>query len=505
MKTRFLLFPLLAGALLAAGPLRAAGERFDFEILQYRAKLRATQPFVPPDRPLPDWLRQLDYDHYRDIRFDPMRAWWREEKRPFQLQFFHLGGIFHEPVQLHEVNDGREHHIDFSPRLFDYGHNRISGHVPSDLGFAGFRIHAALNRPDYFDELAVFLGASYFRALGQDQRYGLSARGLALNTGEPGGEEFPIFEEFWIEKPAPDARSLTLYALLDSRSVTGAYRFILTPGKDTVIQVKAAIYCRQNPAVFGIAPLTSMFTHGENTNWSRDDFRPEVHDSDGLLMANGAGEWIWRPLNNPAQIRHTAFQDNAPRGFGLFQRDRDLRHYDDLEAVYQQRPSAWVEPVGNWGPGQVRLVELPTPNEMNDNIVAFWTPAVLPPAGEPITFEYRLHWLLDPEGRPPAGFVASTRSAAVIGRPELRRFVVEFEGRYLNQEPAGSPIAAQVDIGAGARLDAMPVVQKNQFTGGWRVAFEVRPDGTGRPVEMRCSLHKERHELTEIWSNLWTP
>ncbi|MFI5337558.1 MAG: glucan biosynthesis protein, partial [Opitutales bacterium] len=278
MKPPFLLFVLLSG-LVAAAPLRAAPERFDFEILQFRAKALAAQPHVPVRRPVPDWLLKFNYDQYRDIRFDPLRSWWRKENLPFQLQFFHPGGIFHEPVLLHEVIDGRERSIDFSPRLFDYGHNRISGHIPSDMGYAGFRIHYALNRPEYLDELAVFLGASYFRALGQGQRYGLSARGLALNTGEPGGEEFPIFEEFWIERPAPAARSLTLYALLNGPSVTGAYRFIITPGKETVMQVKAAVYCRRNPKVFGIAPLTSMFAHGENTNWSRDDFRPEVHDS----------------------------------------------------------------------------------------------------------------------------------------------------------------------------------------------------------------------------------
>jgi glucans biosynthesis protein len=492
-----------AGGLLASA--HAADASFDFDVLQFRAKNLALQPYVSPHRDLPEWLSRLNYDQYRDIRFDPSQAWWAREKLPFQLQFFHLGGIFHEPVQLHEVVNGKERHIDFTPRLFDYGHNRISGRIPADLGFAGFRIHCALNRPDYLDELAVFLGASYFRALGRDQRYGLSARGLAVNCGEPGGEEFPVFQEFWVERPAPGAQSLTVYALMNSASLAGAYRFIITPGEETLMRVRAVVYCRKNPKSFGIAPLTSMFTHGENTNWARDDYRPEVHDSDGLLMANGAGEWIWRPLTNPAQIRMSSFQDSAPRGFGLLQRDRDSRHYDDLEAWYHQRPSAWIEPIGNWGPGVVRLVELPTPNEANDNIVAFWVPEQLPPAGEPITFEYRLHWSMDVPGHPSTGYVVSTRPAAVFGRPELKRFVLEFDSRYLSQEPAEPDIKAIVSVGTGARLEAEPVVQKNTLLGTWRAVFEVRPDGTGHPVEMRCHLQKGQHVLTETWSYLWSP
>ncbi|MBI2516445.1 MAG: glucan biosynthesis protein [Opitutae bacterium] len=500
------LLPGLALALVFLPPMaRAADELFDFEVLQFRAKTLAMQPYQEPKQRVPDWLLKLNYDQFRDIRFDPMRAWWRAEQLPFHLQFFHPGGLFSKPVQIHEVIGRKERKIDFSPRLFDYGHNKLSGRIPSDMGFAGFRLHAALNRPDYYDELAVFLGASYFRALGKGMHYGLSARGLALDTAEPGGEEFPAFEQFWIERPVAGAKSVTVYALLNSPSVAGAYRFIITPGVETVMQVKAAVYCRKNPKVFGIAPLTSMFAHGENTGWSSNDFRPEVHDSDGLLMETGAGEWIWRPLVNPREVRLSSFSDPSPRGFGLMQRDREFGHYDDLEAYYHQRPSAWVEPVGGWGPGVVRLVELPSPTETNDNVVAFWVPAQLPPAGEPIAFEYRLHWLMDPAGRPPAGHVSSTRQASVLGQPGLRRFVVEFDGRYLNQEPSDPEIKAVVSVGGGARLAAESLVQKNNFSGAWRAVFEVQPDNSGRPVEMRCYLKKGQHVLTETWSYLWNP
>lgn len=489
----------------ATATLLAAETPFDFDVLQFRAKALAAQPYAEPQSHMPDWLMKLDYDQHRDIRFDPARAKWRAEKLPYQLQFFHPGWLFKRPVQIHELVRSEEKLIEFSPKLFDYGRNKLSGRIPGNMGFAGFRIHSALNKPEYFDELAVFLGASYFRVLGQAMHYGLSARGLAINTAEAGGEEFPVFDEFWIERPAENAKSITVFALLNSPSLAGAYRFIITPGPSTVMEVKAALYCRKNPAVLGIAPLTSMFTHGENTGWSRDDFRPEVHDSDGLLLQTGAGEWLWRPLVNPAHVRVVSFMDSNPRGFGLLQRDRDFNHYDDLEAYYHQRPSAWVEPVGEWGRGAVRLVELPSPDETNDNIVACWVPAQLPKEGEPINFEYRLHWMMEAGERPPGGYVQSTRQGSVLGQPNQRRFVIEFTGPLLGQTPDNAKMEGVVSIGEGAKLVSETVTQKNNFTGTWRVAFVVQPDGSGRPVEMRCFLRKTKHVLTETWSYLWNP
>jgi glucans biosynthesis protein len=485
-------------------PAPAAEGLFDFEVLQFRAKNLAEHPYEARISRVPDWLLKYNYDQYRDIRFDPMRAWWRDDRLPFQLQFFHPGGIYNQTVQMNELVGKEPERIDFSSGLFTYGANRPK-RVPSNMGFAGFRIHYALNRPGYLDELAVFLGASYFRALGAGQHYGLSARGLALNTGEPGGEEFPSFQEFWIERPGASAKTITVYALLDSPSVAGAYRFIITPGADTVMQVKAAIYCRKNPKVFGVAPLTSMFAHGENTGWARNDYRPEVHDSDGLLIHSGSGEWLWRPLTNPRSMQTAMFMDQSPLGFGLLQRDREFEHYDDLEAFYQQRPSAWVEPIGNWGPGAVHLVELPTSGETEDNIVAFWVPQQLPPAGEPIQFEYNLHWMTDPGRRPPAGYTTSTRLATVANHPELQRFVLEYSGPYLSAQPDDPEIEAVVTVGTGAAQVGATVVQKNHFTGTWRVVFEIKPGAGGGPVELRCFLRKGPHVLTETWSYLWNP
>lgn len=497
---------VLLGLNAATGAL--AGVPFDFEVLQFRAKTLAASPYVQRASRVPKELQELDYDAYRMIRFDTNRAWWRREQLPFQLQFFHPGFIYNKTVQVSEIVDGEVEPIDFNTRLFEYAMKaRSIGRVPSDMGFTGFRVHYALNNPNYLDELAVFQGASYFRALGQSMRYGMSARGLALNTAEAPAEEFPIFEEFWVVKPQGDSKELTVYALMDSPSVAGAFRFVIAPGPSTVMQVRCAIYQRAGSTIkaFGVAPLTSMFWHAENTPSKEGDLRPEVHDSDGLLLERGSGEWLWRPLVNPAGVRVTCFNDENPKGFGLVQRDRNFGSYEDLEAAYHLRPSVWVEPVGAWGRGAVRLVEIPTPDETNDNIVAFWVPETLPTVGEPITFEYKLHWFIEGTGgkKPPAGYAVSTRIGySKTHERELERFWVDFDSPYLHNRQSDPAIQAIVSVGDGAML-VHQSLQKNIYNGTWRVAFAIKPDGSGRPVELRCFLKREPHILTETWSYLW--
>jgi periplasmic glucans biosynthesis protein len=489
---------IYAVAALAA---HAAEGNFDFEMLRYRAKVLSESAYVPPANRVPEWLLHLNYDEHRLIRFDPEHSWWRRDGLPFQLQFFHPGFLLNRTVQISEIDEGEARLIAFDRKMFDYDRLKTR-ELPPTMGFAGFRILYPLNKPN--DELGAFQGASYFRMLCQKTIYGLSARGLALNTAEPGGEEFPTFTDFWIERPAPNAKSLTVYALLDSPSVAGAYRFVITPGADTVMLVKGALFFRRPVKTIGLAPLTSMFWHGENTNEVTDDFRPEVHDSDGLMVFTGAGEWLWRPLTNPGAVRIAAFGDEKPRGFGLLQRDRNFENYQDLEAAYHIRPSAWIEPLGNWGRGSVRLVEIPTPNETNDNIVAFWSPDELPPAGEPLVFEYRLHWFLD-QVHPPAGYAVSTRHGRTkTHEADLERFMVDFAGPYLSNQGADPAIESVVTVGTGATL-THSIVQKNPYNGTWRAAFSIRPDGSGRPVELRCFLRKAPHVLTETWTYLWQP
>lgn len=492
------LWCLLAGGLPAGC---AADDGFDFETLQHRAGVLASRPHVPPANRVPEWLLKLSYDEHRRIRFDPAHSWWRREALPFQLQFFHPGFIVNRTVLVSEVKKGVAEPIAFDPEWFDYdGVERQE--VPATMGVAGFKMLYPLNKPG--DELGAFQGASYYRLLCRKAIYGLSARGLAIDTAEPGGEEFPSFTDFWIERPEPNAKRITVYALLDSRSVAGAYRFIIEPGAETVAHVKAALFFRNAVATLGLAPLTSMFWHGENTNAPTDDFRPEVHDSDGLLLLTGGGEWLWRPLSNPKAVRVAAFSDENPRGFGLLQRDRNFEHYQDLEAAYHIRPSVWVEPVGHWGAGSVRLVEIPTPDETNDNIVAFWVPREVPPPGRPLVFEYRLRWCMD-QVRPPAGHTVSTRHGRTkTHEADLERFHVDFAGPDLIEAGPESPIQVVVTVGQGARL-VHSSAQKNPFNGTWRAAFAIRPDGSGRPVELRCFLRKPSTVVTETWSYLWQP
>ena len=504
MKSRVLSSLLLVGLTAARAVLCAEDGSFDFETLRFHAKQLASEPYHSRPSQVPEFLRDLTYDQHRQIRFNPDRTWWRNEQLPFQLQFFHPGFLADHTVQIHELVGRKTRTIEFKRNLFLYDQINLSGSIPDAMGFAGLRILFNLNKPG--DELGAFLGASYFRFLCQKAVYGLSARGLAINTAEPDGEEFPLFEEFWVQKPAADARELVVFALLDSPSVAGAYRFNIQPGPETVTAVRAAIYRRTEVKVIGLAPLTSMFWHGENSRTTHGDFRPEVHDSDGLLLQRGSGEWLWRPLVNPDKVRVASFADENPRGFGLLQRDREFDHYQDLEAHYHARPNVWVEPVGNWGAGAVRLVEIPTPDETSDNIVAFWVPATQLLADEAFEFEYRLHWYLDAARQPPAGFVASTRLSNVQKQPGLTRFLVDFDGAYLRTRHADAAIEPVVTVGAGATLAPTTLtLQKNPNNGTWRATFAIKPDGTGRPVELRCFLRKEPHVLTETWSYLWNP
>lgn len=336
-------------------------------------------------------MKDLTYDQHRDIRFVRENGPWYGKRLPFEVQFFHLGSLFQVSVPINEVIDGKAKPIDYSPAFFNYGKNDLKI-TDNHLGYAGFRLHNPLNSPTYYDELVSFLGASYFRALGKQQKYGLSARGLAIDTAVQTGEEFPIFREFWIQRPKRGDKSVTVYALLDSPSITGAYTFVITPGKQTVMDVDTVLIPRKAINKIGIAPLTSMFLFGENTKNRFDDHRPEVHDSDGLLIWNGKDEVLWRPLDNSKYLRISSFMDENPKGFGLMQRDRDPAHYLDFEADYEQRPSAWVEPSGNWGKGTIQLVEIPSQQEIHDNIVAFWVPEKPVEPGVPLQYHYKLYW-----------------------------------------------------------------------------------------------------------------
>jgi glucans biosynthesis protein len=479
---------------------------FEFDDVARRAEQLATRGYKAPETKLPKALQTLSYDQYRDIRFKTANALWRNLNLPFELQFFHPGLFYDHPVKISEVVGNVVREVRFSPDFFDYGKNSVDVKQLRDVGFAGFRVHFPLNTPKYKDETLVFQGASYFRALGRDQRYGISARGLAIDTGLASGEEFPRFVEYWIVRPDANAKELTIYALLDSRNATGAYRMVLRPGVETVTVVKSRLYLRENVAKLGIAPLTTMFLFGENQRSPTGDYRPEVHDSDSLLMQSGTGEWILRPLVNPKRLLVTSFAFTNPQGFGLMQRDRKFESYEDLEARYELRPSAWIEPLNKWGAGRVELVQIPSPDETNDNIVAFWVPDTLPAPLKPLDFEYRIRWQKENEARPPLATVAQSRRGHGYSREKDSSigFVLDFEGPSLKKLAAEAEVESVVDVdGNGTIVENH--VYRNEVTGGWRVRLRVKAIDNKKPVEIRAFLRDSTQTQSATWSYVLPP
>jgi periplasmic glucans biosynthesis protein len=480
---------------------------FDPNLVRERARQLANAPYQPPDQDFPAVLAELNYEQHRDIRFRPPMSLWRDLNVDAEAQFFHLGYGFRDPVHIYEVADGQQREVLYSPDLFDYGKNTFQPDFSEHLGFAGFRLHVPLNRPDYLDELIVFLGASYFRALGRGQRYGLSARGIAVDTGLPSGEEFPLFREFWLERPVKGENKLTLHALLDGESLTGAYTFVIRAGAMTTITINSVVFPRRTIDLLGVAPLTSMYLFGAADRQGVDDFRPEVHDSQGLQVWTGGGEWMWRPLTNPNVLKLSIYRDENPRGFGLLQRNREFDDYQDLESRYELRPSLWVEPSGPWGPGQVGLIELPTDQEIQDNIVAFWAPERPVEAGSEQEFNYRLYWCRTPPERPDLAEVAETRIGAGgvpgkdYGADNRRKFVIDFAGGQLTDLPPDAGVQPVVSASKGEVTP--PIVQKNEVSGGWRLFFDYLPVDGG-PVEFRAYLQLQDNVLTETWTFQWT-
>ncbi|MBI4207914.1 MAG: glucan biosynthesis protein D [Betaproteobacteria bacterium] len=492
-----------------AASLKSLGkpQPFDYAWLKGQARALANTAHQPPASRLPDQVKNLDWDQYQDIRYRADHALWAPDRLHFQVRFFHLGLFFLNPVRMHEVVNGQAQELAYDPEMFDYGKSGLKGsRMPRDLGFAGFQLyfHTDLKR-----DIAAFLGASYFRAVGGEMQYGLSARGLAIDTGMDRPEEFPLFTAFWFERPEKDSGKLTVYALLDSPSTAGAYRFVIYPGATLVMEVDAALYPRKDIERIGIAPLTSMFQYGENDRRVANDWRPEIHDSDGLALWTGSGEWIWRPLSNPASLRFNAYSDENPRGFGLLQRDRDFDHYQDDGAFYDLRPSLWVEPKSGWGRGSVQLVELPTVDETFDNIVAFWNPADKPRPGQEALFSHRLHWGARIPVSSPLAQVVATRTGlgGVIGRKRgyfSWRFVVDFAGANLAMigqdtkvEPVITASRGEIDITSARPLHAVR---------GYRAMFDLKPtDNSVEPINLRLYLRAGGQPLTETWLYQWTP
>ena len=470
---------------------------FAFEDARILAEHLAAQPFHPASNEINEAWLSLSYEQYQAIRFDHDRALWRKDALPFQLEFFLPGNGHKQTVALHEIDDRGVRKIPFDASPFNLGKNRSV--LPTLPGYAGFRI---VRSGAGGGEVAAFLDASYFRMIGYGEDYGTSGRGLALNTVANESEEFPVFQQFWIRRPEKNSDDITVFALMDSRSVAGAFRFDIHPGTATVALVKAAIFPRREVKEFGIAPLTSMFLFGKNGHVPFCDFRPEVHDADGLLIHNGQGDWIWRPLEAGKTTGVEFFRDEHPNGFGLLQRERDFECYQDLVARYHHRPSVWVRPVGNWGKGSVELVELASDQEYFDNVVVFWKPDVPPSVGRALEIDYELLWTTNSLSPPELGHVRATRIGRIDGKPPHLRFVVEFGGIALESLPRTEELTPSIDYGAGGERVTHALV-KNEFNQAWRLIVEiVEPP---QAVNLRAFLSRGGRRVTETWNYTWRP
>lgn len=486
---------------------------FDFESFSARMQAMAAAPFEPLAVSVPESFQNFDYDAYRLIQFRPEAAKWIDSPSGYRVQAFHLGWLYTEPVKVFELDAGTARPLAFTPDDFTYHDTAVaeSARAQEFPGVAGFRLNYPLNKPDSYDELISFLGASYFRALGRDNIYGLSARGLVLNSWVDLPEEFPRFSEFYLEKPQGQG-PLTIYAALDSQSVTGAYRFVITPASDaaqeTTIDVTARLYFRTDVKELGVAPLTSMFLYAEANRGGFDDYRPQVHDSNGLLLERESGEIMWRALNNTDSLGNSYLWENNPRAFGLYQRGRDFDSYQDAGAHYERRPSLRIEPQGDWGQGMVRLIEIPARLEADDNIVAFWIPAEPALAGTAREFSYRMIWgNLDPETNPAMAYVAETRAGAggvsgVENAANLRKFVVDFKGGELDSLPPETPIDVLATAAGGAVVNS--VLSRVEANGVWRLVLDIETTGTA-PLELKAYLVGLGRKLTETWLYQWRP
>lgn len=490
------------------------------DYISRKAEQRAQKPFVSPRASLPEVLRadKLDYDKYREIEFRHEKALWAADNLPFRVEFFHPGYLYQEPVHIYEFTVSAVQPVRFVQDFFNYRGLRIQKQIPANTGYAGFRLLCELNEPGKWDELGAFLGASYFRLLGKGQRYGASARGLAIDSGEP-LEEFPIFTDWWLGKPSREDDRVKLYAILDSISCAGAYRFTIKPGDPTITDIEGVLYFRTEDMVravdpgrkpiktIGLAPLTSMFWFGRSSEQKVNDYRPEVHDSDGLLMQMENGEVLWRPLNtHPSKVRHQRFVANDIHGFGLMQRNRDFHDYEDLFNLYQTVPSVWVVPHGPWGPGEINLVELSTSFEGFDNVVAFWDPKVKPEPMKPFHFGYTLSWAMrETELKVSDNKVSGTFVGVDPRNAGVSQFAIDFSGPQLSVLPESTPPQAIASCSTNAAIVDNQVF-RNPFDKSWRVMLKLEPKpGNVDPVDIRCTLQKGEEILSETWTYLWSP
>ena len=480
---------------------------FSFEALKEKAETLASKPYLPQKNIENDEISNLNYDEYRDIRFNKNKKVFKKSSN-FEAELFHIGGLFKKSVKLYLLDKNKAKQISYDKSYFDFGKNKLSEEDLKSGGYAGFRLHYPLNSLKIKDELIAFLGASYFRALGQGHKYGISARAVAIDTATMKGEEFPEFTEFYIEQPKRNAKVTKIYALLESKSLTGAYSFTIKPGKSTQIDVDSTLYFREKIDKLGIAPLTSMFLYGENNKYNFDDYRPEVHDSDGLLSLNQKNEWLWRPLDNAKYLRISSFMDENPKGFGLMQRDRAVDHYLDFEANYHERPSVWIKPLNNWGKGVVQLVEIPSKSEINDNIVAYFVPDEEIKLNTPYNYKYRLQFADDipNNSHSLAKIIATyTGQGGISGLVSntSRKFVVEFSAPYLRRMFGNNELKLDASTTEGEIENAY--IKYNTKTKGVVAYLDFVPNGKTSELRIALKDNTTNKIISEIWTYQYLP
>jgi len=485
-------------------PRRGPPQPFDFETVKAMARRRAAAPYVDHPPRYSDLLEAIDYDAAQKVAYRNAAALWPAGTGAFPVKMFEVHRYAKDPVRIFQVEAGMAREILYEHALFDYGDAPILRNLPDDLGFAGFRLLESDGHGDWLE----FQSASYFRSAGELRQYGASARGVTVDTVGPKPEEFPLFTPFWIEEPADGSNTVVISALMDGFSLAGAVRFVVRRETAVVMDVEAVLYPRKDIDALGVAPLTSMFWYSESSR--RDavtDWRTEIHDSDGLAILTGAGESLWRPLNNPTHVSTTSFADTDPKGFGLLQRDRDFSDYEDDGAAYQKRPSIWIEPKGGWGEGAVQLVEIPTHDEVHDNIVAHWVPKVPIRAGSEHSFAYRMTWSSEPPDQPPTGRVMATRIGlgGMPGQPRplnQRKFVVDFAGGPLEALTRTDVLQPVITASRGQIFKAACW----QIVGmrWWRVAFDLEIDGDD-PIDLRLHLARDGSVMTETWVYQYLP
>ena len=460
------------------------------------ARALAKTAFRAPPNDLPEPFAGMSYERYAGINPRPSAALWANDHLGFVIEPLPRGFIFTSPVLLNVVENGLARQLAFRSDDFEFGGLKSAASAAA-LGFSGFRVLAPRNGK--LEEIAIFQGASFFRAHAPGQPFGTMARALAVKTGDSRGEEFPLFRAMWIERPQAGANALVVHALVDSESMAGGYRFTLRPGEATLIDVEATLVARVNVDHFGVAAMSAMSLTTPLDKRRPEDVRPMVAEANGLQMRTGAGEWIWRPVSNRATLQFSSFVDDNPKGFGFLVRDRKFEDYQDDEARWQERPSLWVEPLSDFGPGAVALVEIPAEAEWNQNCIAYWRPTGGLPAGKEASFAYRQFWCREPPIKPPQLTVRHARSGKVGKR---RRFIVTFAGESL-ADPAATPdLKPRLSVAPGALVGVRTFVYRDARH--LRVAFDVDPGGETFS-EIRLTVEAAGAPVSETWLYRWTP